>query len=100
MKTSTLFPPSCRFDSCPYPIDSYDCKTCDHRPELEEYWNTKPAEAAGKELGFSHVLCDRCDSPLDGDRWEWFRENTERKMELAGHCCIDCLKEINDITED
>lgn len=100
MKTRVLFPPSCRADSCPYPVDSYDCKTCDHRPELEEYWKTESSEATGKELRFSHIPCDRCDCPYEGDRWEWFCEKTKGKMELTGECCIDCLKEINDITED
>ena len=55
------------------------------------------SEHTGKELGFSWSSCDRCNSKLGGDRFEWFTLHTAKigqRAEEEGEVCGDCLMEI------
>ena len=58
-------------------------------------------EVTGNALGFSWLNCDRCYSPLGGDRYDWKAFNREFKgnnnsfqLERDGLICTDCVFDI------
>jgi hypothetical protein len=56
------------------------------------------SEHTGNDMGFSWSACDRCESKLGGDRFEWFiilNEIGKNEVSEMGECCGDCLEEIN-----